>query len=68
MFGARSYAGRSVPSRGEQGREPMRHEMADASLTDERAQEIRRRILERAYDSPQVAECVARRILDRGDL
>jgi hypothetical protein len=37
-------------------------------LTPERTAEIRLRILERAYDSPQVADTIARRLLQRGDL
>ncbi len=37
-------------------------------LTPERSEEIRLRILERAYDSPAVAAAIARRLLERGDL
>jgi hypothetical protein len=37
-------------------------------LTPERTAEIRQRILERAYDSPQVAATIARRLLQQGDL
>lgn len=37
-------------------------------LTEERTAEIRQRILERAYDSPQIAATVARRLLKNGDL
>lgn len=37
-------------------------------LTPERTAEIRQRILERAYDSPQIAATVARRLLQEGDL
>jgi len=37
-------------------------------LTLERTAEIRKRILERAYDSPQIAATVARRLLQNGDL
>ncbi len=37
-------------------------------LTPERSAEIRLRILERAYDSPDVAAAIARRLLERGDL
>jgi hypothetical protein len=39
-----------------------------ARLTPERTAEIRQRILERAYDSPQIADTVARRILRQGDV
>ena len=37
-------------------------------LTPERTAEIRLRILERAYDSPQIATTIARRLIQRGDL
>jgi hypothetical protein len=37
-------------------------------LTPERTAEIRLRILQRAYDSPQIAAAIARRLLERGDL
>jgi hypothetical protein len=37
-------------------------------LTPERTAEIRLRILERAYDSPQIAAKIARRLLQLGDL
>jgi hypothetical protein len=37
-------------------------------LTPERTAEIRLRILQRAYDSPQIAATIARRLLQRGDL
>ena len=37
-------------------------------LTPERTAEIRLRILQRAYDSPQIATTIARRLLQRGDL
>lgn len=37
-------------------------------LTPERTAEIRLRILERAYDSPQIATTIARRLLQRGEL
>jgi hypothetical protein len=37
-------------------------------LTPERTAEIRLRILERAYDSPQIAATIARRLLTQGDL
>lgn len=37
-------------------------------LTPERTAQIRLRILERAYDSPQVADAIARRLLERGEL
>jgi hypothetical protein len=37
-------------------------------LTPERTAEIRLRILERAYDSPQIADTIARRLLEQGDL
>ena len=37
-------------------------------LTPERTAEIRQRILERAYDSPQIADTVARRIIRQGDV
>jgi len=37
-------------------------------LTPERTAEIRQRILERAYDSPQIAATVAKRLLQQGDL
>ena len=37
-------------------------------LTPERTAEIRLRILERAYDSPQIAATIARRLLQQGDL
>ena len=37
-------------------------------LTPERTAEIRQRILERAYDSPQVLATVVRRLLQLGDL
>ncbi len=37
-------------------------------LTEERTAEIRLRILERAYDSPQIATKIAQRLLQQGDL
>jgi hypothetical protein len=37
-------------------------------LTPERTAEIRQRILERVYDSPQIADTVARRMIRQGDL
>ena len=37
-------------------------------LTPERTAEIRKRILEQVYDSPQIADAVARRIIRRGDV
>jgi hypothetical protein len=37
-------------------------------LTPERTAEIRLRILQRAYDSPQVAATIAKRLLKRGEL
>jgi hypothetical protein len=37
-------------------------------LTPERTAEIRQRILERAYDSPQIVATIARRLLQNGDL
>jgi hypothetical protein len=37
-------------------------------LTPERTAEIRLRILERAYDSPQVAAAVARLLLQQGEI
>jgi hypothetical protein len=37
-------------------------------LTPERTAEIRLRILERAYDSPQIADTIARRLLQQGDI
>lgn len=37
-------------------------------LTPERTAEIRLRILERAYDCPQIATTIARRLLQRGEL
>lgn len=37
-------------------------------LTPERTAEIRLRILQRAYDSPQIAATIARRLLQGGDL
>ena len=48
---------RAIPSRAAQTR-----------LTPERAAEIRLRILEQAYDSPEVADVVARRMLRLGDV
>jgi Anti-sigma-28 factor, FlgM len=41
---------------------------ATGSLSPERAADIRQRIRAGLYDSPQVAERVARRMLDRGDI
>jgi hypothetical protein len=41
---------------------------AVGGLTPERAADIRQRIRAGAYDSPQVAERVARRMLDSGDV
>ena len=38
-----------------------------AELDPERAAEIRRRVLEGAYDSLDVVDTIARRILERGD-
>lgn len=38
------------------------------TLTPERTAEIRLRILERAYDSPQIAATIARRLLKQGEL
>ena len=37
-------------------------------LTPERTAEIRLRILERAYDSPQIAAAIAQKLLQRGEL
>ena len=37
-------------------------------LTPERTAEIRLRILERAYDSPQIAATIARKLLQKGEL
>jgi hypothetical protein len=37
-------------------------------LTPERTAEIRLRILERAYDSPQIAAKIARKLLQKGEL
>ena len=37
-------------------------------LTPERTAEIRQRILERAYDSPQIADTVARQMIRQGDV
>ena len=37
-------------------------------LTPERTAEIRQRILERVYDSPQIADAVARRMIRQGDV
>jgi hypothetical protein len=37
-------------------------------LTPERTAEIRLRILQRAYDSPQVAATIAKRLLQRGEI
>jgi hypothetical protein len=48
---------RQIPSRARRTR-----------LTPERTAEIRLRILQRAYDSPQIAATIARRLLQRGDL
>jgi hypothetical protein len=53
----REHGVRAIPSWAERSR-----------LTPERAAEIRLRILERQYDSPQVAAAIARRLLERGDL
>ena len=39
-----------------------------AELDPERAAEIRRRVLEGAYDSLDVVDTIARRILERGDV
>ena len=38
------------------------------SLTPERLAELRQRVLEGAYNSVEIADQVARRILDRGDV
>ena len=48
---------RSIPSRSPKMR-----------LTPERTAEIRLRILERAYDSPQIAATIARKLLQKGEL
>jgi hypothetical protein len=37
-------------------------------LTPERTAEIRLRILQRAYDSPQIAATIAKRLLQRGEI
>jgi hypothetical protein len=37
-------------------------------LTPERTAEIRLRILQRAYDSPQIAATIAKRLLLRGEI
>lgn len=37
-------------------------------LTPERTAEIRLRILERAYDSPQIAATIAKKLLQKGEL
>ncbi|HEX6924996.1 MAG TPA: flagellar biosynthesis anti-sigma factor FlgM [Longimicrobiaceae bacterium] len=39
-----------------------------SELTPERVEEIRQRILEGAYNSIQVVDTVARRMLERGDI
>lgn len=41
---------------------------ADAELSPERTAEIRQRVLEGAYDSAEMVEEVARRILKSGDI
>ena len=43
-------------------------ETTDGTLTPERLAELRRRVLEGAYDSTEMADQVARRLLDRGDV
>ena len=48
---------RSIASRARQTR-----------LTPERTAEIRLRILQRAYDSPQIAATIAKRLLQRGEI
>jgi negative regulator of flagellin synthesis FlgM len=41
---------------------------SSAALSPERIAEIRKRVLEGAYDSAEVVDAIARRIVDRGDL
>lgn len=53
-----SDAGRALAARAEEGQ----------PLAAERAEEIRRRVLDGAYNSLAVVDEVARRILGRGDL
>jgi hypothetical protein len=53
------------------GRAPSRPVPADAvgdELTEERIAEIRARIASGAYNSPEVAEEIARRMLESGDI
>jgi negative regulator of flagellin synthesis FlgM len=57
-----SDAGRAMAERTDAARNT-----AD-SLSAERAEDIRQRIQSGVYDSAQVAEQVARRMLDRGDV
>ncbi len=58
-----SDAGRALAARAEGAEEG-----AGTELTPERIAEVRRRILEGAYNSVEVAGQVARGILERGDL
>lgn len=44
------------------------NEESSSSLTPERLAELRQRVLEGAYNSVDLADQVARRILDRGDV
>jgi hypothetical protein len=47
---------------------PSAASLAGAPLSEAQLTEIRRRVLAGAYDSIEVIDAVARRILERGDL
>jgi len=55
-------------NRGVEGHSMISSRASRSRLTPERTAEIRLRILQRAYDSPQIATAIARRLLQRGDL
>ena len=58
-----SDAGRALAARGPESQEPAR-----ADLSPERVAELRQKVLEGAYNSVNVVEEIARRMLERGDI
>ena len=58
----------SGPDRTEASEGEIVHGEARAEITPERIAEIRKRIQEGAYASPEVLDEVARRMLERGDV
>jgi hypothetical protein len=61
-------AGTSRPERTDAANGATLHAEVRAELTPEQIAELRRRIQEGAYTSPEVLDEVARRMLERGDV